>query len=144
MEAPERTIVIRDGAPLVRLLLPPGGGLRAAVRDGLDLTYGDDAIVNQVLSCLDSGSDVALCQKLGLGPSAEHATSDANALRNSVGANAGGWRWWDSGEVTEELLPVLTRTVRRALGKAAAMEPQMRKVDPSPTAGRPGCWLTST
>ena len=73
-----------------------------------------------------------LCTLLGLGRSAAQAAFEANDLRNSVGAHAGGWRWWDSGDVTEELIPVLTRTVRRAIGKAAAMEPGIRQVDPSP------------
>lgn len=73
-----------------------------------------------------------LCAILGLGRRAGQAAYEANDLRNSVGAHAGGWRWWDSGEVTEELIPVLTRTVRRAIGKAVAMEPRIRQVDPTP------------
>lgn len=73
-----------------------------------------------------------LCMLLGLGHAAAQAAFEANDLRNSVGAHAGGWRWWDSGEVTEELIPILTRTVRRAIGKAVAMEPQIRQIDPTP------------
>jgi hypothetical protein len=79
-------------------------------------------------------SRAELCGLLGLGRSAAQAASEGNDLRNSIGAHAGGWRWWDSGEVTEELIPVLSRTVRRAIGKAAAMEPSIRQVDPSPAS----------
>lgn len=73
-----------------------------------------------------------LCLALGLEQSAAGAAMEGSFIRNVVGAHAGGWRWWDSGEVTEELVPALTRTVRRAIGRAAAIEPGMRRVDPDP------------
>lgn len=76
-----------------------------------------------------------LCYTLGLGRPSAAAASEGAFVRNVVGAHAGGWRWWDSGEITDELVPVLTRTVRRAVGRAVAIEPTIRRVDPSPD-----CW----
>jgi hypothetical protein len=54
-------------------------------------------------------------------------------LRNNFGAHAGGWRWWDQDELTEDVTPALARLAERALRKAAAMEPGMRsiQIDPS-------------
>jgi hypothetical protein len=75
-----------------------------------------------------------LCVALGLEQSAAGAAMEGSFVRNVVGAHAGGWRWWDSGEVTEELVPALTRAVRQAIGRAAAIEPEMRRVDPDPAS----------
>lgn len=82
-----------------------------------------------VLTNNSSRSD--LCDALDLGARALVA-SDAQFLRNKVGAHAGGWRWWDSGEITEELAPATSRLVRRALAKAARLEPTIRLIDPNP------------
>lgn len=73
-----------------------------------------------------------LCQALDLDHVAAAAAAEGAFVRNVVGAHAGGWRWWDSGEITAELMPVLSRTVRRAIGRAVAIEPGLRRVDPSP------------
>lgn len=75
-----------------------------------------------------------LCQLLGLSSSAAAIAAEGHFLRNSIGAHAGGWRWWDSGEATEELIPALSRTVRRALGRAARVEPSIRRIDPAPAS----------
>ncbi|MGI4811913.1 MAG: hypothetical protein ACRYGG_01020 [Janthinobacterium lividum] len=75
-----------------------------------------------------------LCQLLGMGSAAAAIAAEGQLLRNSLGAHAGGWRWWDSGEITEELVPAMSKTVRRALGRAAAAEPMFRHVDPAPSS----------
>ena len=75
-----------------------------------------------------------LCAALGLGKEAAAVATEGHFLRNKVGAHAGGWRWWDSGEFTESLVPGMSKTVRRALGKAAKIEPNLRRIDPSPAS----------
>lgn len=75
-----------------------------------------------------------LCAALGLGKEDAAIATEGHFLRNKVGAHAGGWRWWDSGEFTEDLVPAMSKTVRRALGKAAKIEPSIRRIDPSPSS----------
>lgn len=74
-----------------------------------------------------------LCDALDLGAKGLIA-SDAYFLRNKIGAHAGGWRWWDSGEITENLAPEESKLVRRALSKATRLEPAIRMVDPNPAS----------
>jgi hypothetical protein len=76
-----------------------------------------------------------LCLRLGLGTHAAEIAAEGHFLRNTIGAHAGGWRWWDSGEVTGDLVPKLSKLTRRVLSKAAALEPSIRRVDPQPI-----CW----
>jgi hypothetical protein len=73
-----------------------------------------------------------LCTLLGLGIDAGEIARQGNFLRNNVGAHAGGWRWWDHGELTEELVPALSSVVRRAIAKAAKLELGIRTVEPEP------------
>jgi hypothetical protein len=81
----------------------------------------------------DSGTTrPELCTLLGLGLDAGEIARQGNFLRNNVGAHAGGWRWWDYGELTEELVPALSSVVRRAIAKAAKQEPGIRTVEPEP------------
>jgi hypothetical protein len=73
-----------------------------------------------------------LCQLLGLGRRAAAVADEAYFLRNNFGAHAGGWRWWDQGELTAELAPALAPVVERALRKAAALESTIRRIEPAP------------
>jgi len=105
----------------------------------LEATVGLDCALQAVATMLVRGGRLTnkatraeLCLALGLGQSAAGAAMEGSFVGNVVGAHAGGWRWWDSGEVTESLVPALTRTVRRVIGRAAAIEPEMRRVDPDP------------
>ena len=88
----------------------------------------------------NKSSPADLCCALGLEGSAPVAL-EAKFLRNAVGAHAGGWRWWDSGDITEELAPAASKLVRRALAKAARIEPTIRTIDPSPESWSQ--WLLS-
>lgn len=82
----------------------------------------------------NKASRAALCAALGLSLSDGGIATEGNFLRNTVGAHAGGWRWWDSGEFTEDLASALSKATRRALAKAAAIEPNLRQIDPAPSS----------
>ena len=55
-------------------------------------------------------------------------------IRNNFGAHAGGWRWWDSGEMLEtQRMDDIALFVHQLLSKAADSEIQMRLIEPAPT-----------
>jgi hypothetical protein len=81
-----------------------------------------------------------LCERLNL-PCESAALADyVYFLRNNFGAHAGGWRWWDLGEVLgEEELTKVGQLAGAALANAADSEPQMRSLEPFPALW--GEWL---
>jgi hypothetical protein len=74
-----------------------------------------------------------ICRMLGIGSRPAAIADEGYFLRNNFGAHAGGWRWWDQDELTEEVAPSLGRLAERALGKAAAMESGMREIEVDPS-----------
>lgn len=78
-----------------------------------------------------SRSDVG--KLLGLGRRAQTLVDQAYLLRNNFGAHPGGWRWWDQGELLDEIFPLLAEATHRALRKACAVEPHLRTIEPAPT-----------
>lgn len=55
-----RAELLRETGPRVMLRLASGVPNQAKVREGIDLTHDDQAIINQALASLDAGDDVAL------------------------------------------------------------------------------------
>jgi rRNA-processing protein FCF1 len=60
LKAPGKSDTIRPSMPRVTRRLQLGLGVRHAVRNGLDLTHDDQAIINQALAAVDAGADVIL------------------------------------------------------------------------------------
>jgi hypothetical protein len=74
-----------------------------------------------------------VCEALGL-PNETCALAEYSYfLRNNFAAHAGGWRWWDAGEMVEdELMDEIAELAEQVLSKTADAEVQMRSVDPDP------------
>lgn len=108
----------------------------------LEAIVAFDCVLQAVKTLLMAGgllesnraSRTDVCTSLGLGSKAGWIAEEGNFLRNKVGAHAGGWRWWDSGELTEDLVPALAGVARRVIGAAAAKEPAFRRVEPNPAS----------
>lgn len=104
----------------------------------LEAVVAFDCALQALTSLLKAGRAIGgdsheqLCVALGLDQDEARAVTDGYVLRNSIGAHAGGWRWWDASEETEDLMPALSNTVRRAIDLAAAREPFIRQVNPTP------------
>ena len=60
MRTADRSELICEADPRVVLRLAQGMPNQAAVREGIDLSHDDQAIINQALASLDAGTDVAL------------------------------------------------------------------------------------
>ena len=60
MRTADRSELICEADPRVVLRLAQGMPNQAAVREGIDLSHDDQAIINQALASLDAGADVAL------------------------------------------------------------------------------------
>ena len=73
-----------------------------------------------------------LCRMLGIGRQASEIADEGYFIRNNFGAHAGGWRWWDHNELTEEVAPALSAISRQVLQKATKLEEQYRSVHPEP------------
>jgi hypothetical protein len=74
-----------------------------------------------------------ICRELGLPADREELANHVYFLRNEFGAHAGGWRWWDQGELlAEELMGEVSDLVAAALRVSADAEPSMRSVEPDP------------
>jgi hypothetical protein len=72
--------------------------------------------------------------QLGIFGGSEDIADHANFLRNNFGAHAGGWRWWDYGELLEDDGPEEISSVAcDALRRAAEFEPRVRAIDPDPS-----------
>jgi hypothetical protein len=52
---------------------------------------------------------------LGLDQQAAEGAEQGYFLRNNFGAHAGGWRWWDQVELTEELAPQMAELSLHAI-----------------------------
>jgi hypothetical protein len=74
----------------------------------------------------------AVCEALGIGSTLTGVADRGYFVRNNFGAHAGGWRWWDYGELLENLIPSLPQLAGRVLAKAATIEPQIRSIEPDP------------
>lgn len=74
-----------------------------------------------------------LCGALGFGRRSADLAEHVYFLRNQFVAHAGGWRWWDTVDYLEDdVAAQASRLTSRALRKAADIEPQHRRLDPSP------------
>jgi len=74
-----------------------------------------------------------VCEQLQL-PSASVELADyVYFLRNNFGAHAGGWRWWDQGELLDENIPEIAQLAGLVLSRAADIEPAIRSVEPFPS-----------
>jgi hypothetical protein len=74
-----------------------------------------------------------LVRALDLGERPAALAKEIYFLRNQFVAHAGGWRWWDAGEHLEDGLSVAAASLGwRVLRKAADVEPQHRRIDPTP------------
>ena len=60
MRTAERSEILSDTSPRVVLRLATSAPNQSAVREGIDLSHDDQAIINQALARLDVGADVAL------------------------------------------------------------------------------------
>lgn len=55
-------------------------------------------------------------------------------LRNNFGAHAGGWRWWDYGEmINGQYFEFYSKTVRKLILQAIEHEKRNRNIDPHPS-----------
>ncbi|MFG3593589.1 hypothetical protein [Bradyrhizobium sp. RDI18] len=71
---------------------------------------------------------------LGISGAAADVADHANLLRNNFGAHAGGWRWWDYGELLEDhTVEDISNVVSDAFRRAAQFESTVRAIDPSPS-----------
>ena len=74
-----------------------------------------------------------VCQELGLTTESAALADYIYFLRNNFGAHAGGWRWWDVGEMLQnQLMGDISNLVERLMAAAADREAQSRFVDPYP------------
>ena len=60
MATAARAELLREAEPRVTLRLAPGVPSQAKVREEIDLSHDDQAIINQALASLDTGADVVL------------------------------------------------------------------------------------
>ena len=75
-----------------------------------------------------------LCRALGFGPRDVDLAEHVYFLRNHFVAHAGGWRWWDAGELVDEtLVKQAGNLASRAIRRAADIEPLHRRIEPEPT-----------
>ncbi len=75
-----------------------------------------------------------ICEALELPGESGELAEYTYFLRNNFGAHAGGWRWWDVGEMLEtEHMDEISLLVQLVLSKAADGEIKVRSVDPAPT-----------
>lgn len=78
-------------------------------------------------------SRTELCAAMGFKERTAVLAEHIYFLRNNFVAHAGGWRWWDGPEyVDDDFLHAASNFTLRALRRAADLEPQMRKINPSP------------
>ncbi|SRR6266849_2853708 len=81
-----------------------------------------------------------LCEQLNLPSESAELADYVYFLRNNFGAHAGGWRWWDLGELLEEdVLAKIAQLAEAVLANAADREPEMRSIEPFPVQW--GEWL---
>jgi hypothetical protein len=72
-------------------------------------------------------------QRLGLPVNLLRSAQYLYFLRNNFGAHAGGWRWWDQGELLEGgALDDFADLIGVSLAAAADSEPKVRIIDPEP------------
>ena len=72
-------------------------------------------------------------QRLGLSGDLSRSAQYLSFLRNNFGAHAGGWRWWDQGELLEgDALDDFADLIGVSLAAAADIEPKVRSIDPEP------------
>ncbi len=81
-----------------------------------------------------------VCRLLGLNQRDAETVDGGYFHRNNFGAHAGGWRWWDHAELTEDLAPAMADVALRALRQTSRLEPSMRAIDPDPNKS-PCNWL---
>lgn len=75
-----------------------------------------------------------LVATLGFGPSDRSLAEYAYFLRNEFAAHAGGWRWWDTGElIDDEFMEDLSNLALRILRRAADAELAVRRINPEPS-----------
>jgi hypothetical protein len=74
-----------------------------------------------------------VCNALGLPTEAGDLAEYCYFLRNNFGAHAGGWCWWDTGEMIDnEQMDEVARLAQEVVSSAADAEVQMRAVNPDP------------
>ena len=72
-------------------------------------------------------------ERLGLPATLSKSAQYLYFLRNHFGAHAGGWRWWDQGELLEGgALEDFSELIGVSLAAAADIEPKVRSIDPEP------------
>jgi hypothetical protein len=72
-------------------------------------------------------------QRLGLPVDLSRSAQYLYFLRNNFGAHAGGWRWWDQGELLEGgALDDFADLIGVSLAAAADIEPKVRSIEPEP------------
>jgi hypothetical protein len=75
-----------------------------------------------------------VCERLQISSESAELANYVYFLRNNFGAHAGGWRWWDQGELLdEENISDIARLAGSVLSSAADAEPLMRSVEPFPS-----------
>ncbi|AGW12981.1 hypothetical protein, partial [Megalodesulfovibrio gigas] len=94
-----------------------------------------DCAIQSVARLLRNGGKISrrqLCKALGLPSEAGSLAEYMYFLRNEFGAHAGGWRWWDAGEMVGENIEDIANLADEILAKAADAEVHMRAVEPDP------------
>jgi hypothetical protein len=75
-----------------------------------------------------------VCEQLQLSSRSAELADYLYFLRNNFGAHAGGWRWWDQGELLdEEDTTEIGGLAGSVLSSAADIEPAMRSIEPFPS-----------
>jgi hypothetical protein len=75
-----------------------------------------------------------VCEQLHLSSGSAELADYVYFLRNNFGAHAGGWRWWDQGELLEEDdISNIAQLAGSVLSSAADMELTMRSIEPFPS-----------
>jgi hypothetical protein len=76
-----------------------------------------------------------VCEQLELSSKTAELADYVYFLRNNFGAHAGGWRWWDQGELlAEEGITEIAGLAGSVLSSAADTEPAMRSMEPFPSS----------
>ena len=112
------------------------------VRSGFDLEaiVAFDCALESIVNLIQVRSRLAgkpsrkeVLNQLGSYGDSADVADHANFLRNHFGAHAGGWRWWDYGELLEDYGPTQIAAVTGdVIKRAAEFEPRVRAIDLSP------------
>ncbi len=126
MSAPDMSETLRPAGPSVFRSLLVGLDVRKAVREGLEITHDDQAIINQALALMDAGSEVMLLTDDNFAALTAKEFGLPTMLLPS--------HWLKEPEVDESVKEIARRDAEIIRLKSAEPSPELRFVD---AAGEP-------